>query len=157
MGSVEYRLATVSDIESLLRLRVLMQKEVNSVADDAVPARFLEQARAYFVESLGNGTYVSAVAIADGEMVAANGVVFYRKAPTITGGTGIFGHVSNVYTEAAWRRQGIATALMNLVVEEARARGAERLHLGALAVGKHVYEAVGFKPVRFEAMELRLI
>jgi GNAT superfamily N-acetyltransferase len=60
-----------------------------------------------------------------------------------------------VYTLPEWRGRGIAGELMKLLVEHARSRQAEKLHLGATELGQGVYERVGFRAPSFMSLELR--
>jgi GNAT superfamily N-acetyltransferase len=79
----------------------------------------------------------------------------YRKPPAIGFRSGLVGHVSNVYTRPEWRAKGLGTKLMQLLVDYARERDFDRLHLTATELGKGIYERVGFKPPRFPAFDLK--
>jgi GNAT superfamily N-acetyltransferase len=133
-----------------------MQTEVNTPDAARDGAAYREAVREYLVRSLADGTYFSAVAEAGGGLVAANGLVTFLKPPTILGGTGRIGYISNVYTLPEWRGQGIAGRLIELLIERARQDGVDKLILTATDLGKGVYERVGFKPPRFASYELRL-
>ena len=52
--------------------------------------------------------------------------------------------VLNVYTETAFRRQGLARSLMHEVLAWARATGLESLVLHAAPDGRQLYESLGF-------------
>jgi GNAT superfamily N-acetyltransferase len=151
-----FRLATPADIDQLAVLRFLMQKDVNGLVDQDGNAKYLDEVKAYLLRALLAGSYFSAVAEVEGSLVAANGAVLYEKPPSLTAQSGIVGYITNVYTRPEWRGRGIGTELMKLLVQEARVRGACKLHLGTTSAGKGVYERVGFKPPNYEALELRL-
>jgi len=151
-----FRLATLNDLEQLVSLRVLMQKDVRGIQVDEVDAQYLAAVRKYFVESFQGGSYYSVVAESEGQLVSANGLVIYRKPPSLGGGTGYMGYVSNVYTLPEWRGRGIATELMKALVQKARLLGIDKLQLGATELGQGVYGRVGFKPVGIPAFELKL-
>jgi GNAT superfamily N-acetyltransferase len=57
---------------------------------------------------------------------------------------GIDGRIRDVYVEPAFRRSGVARALMDVVLLEARALGIDRLTLGASSMGRPLYESLGF-------------
>jgi GNAT superfamily N-acetyltransferase len=156
MPNPVFRLATLSDLPQLVELRVLMQKEVNNPSEKESGSAYVQSVTHYFERNLRNESYVSAVAVVDGKLVSANGLVVYSKPPSVTGGTGQVGYVTNVYTLPEWRGRGIAGELMKLVVEHARSNGVDKLHLGATDSGKGVYKRVGFKPPRFVPLELKL-
>jgi GNAT superfamily N-acetyltransferase len=50
-----------------------------------------------------------------------------------------------MYTAPPWRRRGIAAFLLGRIVEEARARGYERLRLQPTDDGKPLYRGAGFR------------
>ncbi len=153
--AMNFRLATLEDIPQLIELRILMQTEVNG--SNGAEAEYAEKLRGYFSRGLRDGGFVAAVAEAEGgKLVSANGLVVYRKPPSINGKTGSMGYVSNVYTRREFRNRGLATKLMETLIDYARENGVERLHLGATELGRGVYERVGFKVPKFVNLELRL-
>ena len=60
------------------------------------------------------------------------------------------GEVKRMYVRPANRGQGIARTLANLVIDEARSRGYERLRLGTLSTmqpAQNLYTSLGFLPI----------
>ena len=60
--------------------------------------------------------------------------------------------VLNVYVESAWRRRGVAEALMRTLLQELSARAVRRIVLHASNDGRRLYERLGFVPTN----EMRL-
>ncbi|MFL5812074.1 MAG: GNAT family N-acetyltransferase [Bdellovibrionia bacterium] len=156
MSKPNCRIATLGDLPQLVELRILMQKEVNASSADRVDPSFPAALEKYFIQAMGNGSYVSAVAEMDGKLVSTNGLIIYHKPPSITGGDGRVGYVSNVYTLPEWRGRGIASELMKLIVSFAKESRLDKLHLGATDSGIGVYERVGFRAPRFPQLEMKL-
>jgi hypothetical protein len=75
-----------------------MQKEVNPASVEAIDPGYSEALKSYFIQAIQNESYVSAVADVNGKLVSANGLIIYHKPPSITGGSGKVGYISNVYT-----------------------------------------------------------
>ncbi|MBI3542193.1 MAG: GNAT family N-acetyltransferase [Deltaproteobacteria bacterium] len=150
------RLATTADLDELVRLRVLMQKEVNAATDDAFDPAYRDDVRKYFARAILDGTYVSAVAEAEGRLVAATGLVIFEKPPSLRGRNGRIGYFTNVFTETGSRGLGLATKLMELSIAEAKRRGVDNLQLGSQPGAVGVYERVGFRPTRLPQLELKL-
>jgi len=157
MSSLIYRFANESDLEQLIKLRVLMQKEVNSIVNENIDEGYLDKVRQYFIRAMTNKNYFSSVAELSGELVAAIGLAVYEKPPSLTGLNGRNGYITNVYTMSEWRRQGVASKLIELIVEHARNSGIDKLHLGTREASKGVYERVGFKPTHLPHLELKLV
>jgi Predicted acetyltransferase len=59
-------------------------------------------------------------------------------------GEGRHAIVLNVYTDRAWRRRGVAEALMRAVINWAREERLDRLVLHASDEGRALYERLGF-------------
>ena len=150
-----YRFATASDAPELARLRIAMQQEVKNVSDAQVPDNTLAQITDYFTQALQDGSYLGAVAECEGKIVSVNGLVFYRRPPGVTGGSGLMGYVTNVYTLPAWRKRGIARKLLDMLLHRAREFSPDKLHLGATEMGKGLYLDMGFSAAD-NVLELRL-
>jgi ribosomal protein S18 acetylase RimI-like enzyme len=60
--------------------------------------------------------------------------------------------VVNVYVEPAWRRRGVAEAVMRALLEDLAARGIRRVVLHTSDDGRPLYERLGFAPTN----EMRL-
>ncbi|MBC7539471.1 MAG: GNAT family N-acetyltransferase [Bacteriovorax sp.] len=151
-----FRLATLNDIPQLVELRIQMQKEVNGLAHSKIGLEFYKTAADYFQKSLNDGSYISAVAELNDQIISANGIVFYNKPPSLPNGSGLVGYLTNVYTIPIFRGNGFATHLIDLLTTKARQLKADKIHLGTTELGKGIYERSGFKPVCFTALELKL-
>lgn len=137
---MQYRKATLEDIPMLgeLRKRQLIDEGYDPVGDmDA-------ELSAFFHRHLADGSMVEWVAEDNGEIVATGGVVFYDFPPAFFDPVSIRGYVTNMYTAPAYRRQGIATKMLELVAQEARERRVGLMWLGASKLGRPVYERFGF-------------
>ena len=53
--------------------------------------------------------------------------------------------IFEVATQPSHRRRGYASELLKVMIQEAQKAGAERVYLHASAMGKSVYEKVGFQ------------
>lgn len=153
MKTLEFRLATIEDLDDLVRLRVLMQTEVNNFEINDVTAEYISNVRRYFESALPAKKYMSAVASVDEHVVATAGVCFYEKPPSILGGSGLVGYVTNVYTVKDYRKNGIGGKLMAILVDMAKEIRADKLHLGATEDGLGIYKSVGFEEPQFVHLE----
>ena len=135
------RRATVDDIDALTDLRQRFLEEIGC-ASDAVP----DAVRSYLAEALPAGDLVVFVAETDGRIIATSGAHIFRKPPHARNLSGKEGFVLNMFTLPEWRRQGIATALMQQIVRFLREQGAECVRLHASDDGLGVYRKLGFEP-----------
>ena len=136
---MEYRIATIDDIEVLVELRKQL------VADCGAPAREVDdELRAYFQRQVAGGSFVEWLGLEDGRAVASAAITFYEFVPSDANKSGVRGYITNMYTAPEYRRQGIAATLLGKLAEEAKARGVKRLWLHAAEMGRPVYLKFGF-------------
>jgi GNAT superfamily N-acetyltransferase len=150
---VGIRRADIGDIPILARHRADMFKDMGAL-DQSLHAQLMRDAEAYFTRALPAGEYFAWVAAPSSDpatVVAGAGVqlreLMPRPHPT---GTALLageqGLVVNVYTESAWRRQGIAELLMRHILAWARERRLASIVLHASGEGRGLYERLGFVP-----------
>jgi GNAT superfamily N-acetyltransferase len=147
------RRATADDADEMARLRRDMQTELLAtggetlVLDDAAQhdARRVQRLhRDYFREKLPAGEFVAFLAEIGGVIAGTSGMVVYRAPPTQGNPSGVEGYIMNMYTVPAYRGRGIATRLLERLVEHARGLGARRVWLRASEVGRPIYARFGF-------------
>jgi len=140
MDTIIYKKLEASDIEAFITMRMTqLQEEGADAAFNLAPAL-----RLYYEKHFTDGTFVSWVAEANGQIIATSGMSFVERPPTYTNPTGQTGVLSSMYTAKAYRRQGIAKALLTRIVDEARAYGCGDVWITAADAGVPVYEAFGF-------------
>jgi GNAT superfamily N-acetyltransferase len=145
------RRATVDDAAVLARHRAEMFRAMGQLTPAVYPL-LSQEAEQYFVEAVPAGGYVAwlAVPVDEPDTVIAGAGVQLRvivPRPDRTGTrllTGEQGLVLNVFTEVAWRRRGVAEALMRCVLDWAKERRLPSLVLHASAEGRRLYEKLGF-------------
>jgi len=133
-----------------------MFRDMGQLTDD-LRGTLVEAARAYFAAAIPDGRYVAWVAEVEGTVVGGAGVQLRELLPRPAPGgralvRGPQGLILNVFTERAWRRRGVAAALMRELLGWCRANGIESLVLHASADGRPLYERLGFTPTN----EMRL-
>ena len=147
------RRATAADAGVLARHRAEMFRDMGELPDGLYDA-LVEAARAYVTQAITDGRYVGWVAELDdrsGEIVAGAGLQLRELLPRpnlarerlVHGPQGL---VVNVYTERAWRRKGVADALMRELLRWCRGNGIESIVLHASGEGRPLYQKLGFTP-----------
>ena len=81
----------------------------------------------------------------DGKIIGCASICFMHVMPTFSHPTGKRAHLMNVYTDAAYQRQGIAYKMTNMLIEAAWEKGATEISLDATESGRPLYEKCGFK------------
>jgi len=144
------RRATAADAGVLARHRADMFRDMGQL-NDGLRDTLVEAARAYFAAAIPDGRYIAWLAEAGGEVVGGAGLQLRELLPRpAPGGSRLVGGpqglIMNVFTERAWRRRGVAAALLRELLRWCRASGIESLVLHASADGRPLYEKLGFTP-----------
>jgi GNAT superfamily N-acetyltransferase len=148
-----YHLAGPSDLDLLVRTRIQVLRAANLLPEDAPLPAVEDTTRPYYQTALANGDHV-AYLVFDGNLwVGSGGVSFYQVMPTVRNPSGRKAYIMNMYTRPDYRCRGIASYVLDLLVQEARQRGVAQIGLEATAMGRPVYESYGFLPAGAE-MEL---
>ena len=154
--SFSIRQAAPNDAEIVTQMRWKLFVETNSTETPEPPAEFLRESYAAVVDLLGSGQAFGWIAVAeDGSPVANLMLVLHARLPSPRNVVPREGYVMNVWVDPAWRRQGIASALMEKALEKSRELGLRRVRLHATPEGRGAYARAGFKP-REDGMELNL-
>lgn len=139
---MEYRIAAADDMELLLRSRTDTLRDVNRLdADYRFSEAFLEESRKYFLE----GDQTTVLALDGDRAVGCASLCYITLMPTFSHPTGKRAHLMNVRTDAAYRRQGIASRMLEMLIREAWDRGVTEISLDATASGRPLYRKLGFK------------
>ena len=146
----------MDDARVITDLRWKLFEETNSTTTPEPTPEFLHACRRAVTESLASGDSFAWLAIApDGAAVGNLVLLLHFRLPSPRNIVPTEGYVMNVYVEPAWRRQGIATALMDAALEHARSLGLGRVRLHSTPEGRSTYARAGFVP-REDGMELSL-
>ena len=142
---LEFRRATPDDCDALARIRAEFLAEANGVENDNEKATLETLNRQFMSTAMVDGSFAAWVAAEEGEIVATSGISFYTLPSNKSNPSGKTAYISNMFTYPAWRKQGIAARLFELVVSDAAERGCGKVMLNATEMGRPIYERFGFK------------
>jgi GNAT superfamily N-acetyltransferase len=146
------RSASSGDCDAVLRLWA----HLFDVADPQ-DEPWHEPARSWFLAQVADPASARVVVVeVGGEVVATATGTLEVGVPNPHCVRGRTVRLANVFTTAAHRGRGHATALVRDVVAWARSVDADRVDLSTTATGMRIYEAVGFEPTTAPRMKLVL-
>jgi GNAT superfamily N-acetyltransferase len=154
--AIRIRRATSSDAATIAHHRVGMFRDMGRLGSDAAHPLF-EASRQWLVDALAREEYLGWLASMDtdpGVVVAGAGVQVRRVLPfpqrlddgSVVVAEGRQAIVVNVFTEAGFRRRGLARRLMEAIIGWAADVRLDSLVLHAAVDGRPLYESLGFAP-----------
>ena len=143
-----YRRATQEDVGRLAELRLAFLAEISGASEsDPILRRSVVE---YFSRTIPSEEFIGFLAVADGAIVATSGLVFHRHPPSNRNPTGREAYIMNMYTDPAWRRRGIASRLLQMLIDYARQNDCGKISMHALPMGRSIYVNAGFVPIETE-------
>lgn len=140
------RITSVDDgnLSGALALRLTALREICRLSSSCdFPPAFCEATRTF----LSSGSQTTLLTLDDiGRPVACATLCYMTLLPTFDHPTGRRAHLMNVYTLPEYRRQGLSRALVQRLMDEARACGVTEISLDATEAGRPLYASLGFRP-----------
>jgi GNAT superfamily N-acetyltransferase len=137
---MEFRKAILSDIPELIILRKKLLLVEGAIAEQSIDTELEE----YFSENIQKNTFIAWLAIENDEIIATSGLCFYQLPPYFLNPSGKVAYITNMYTIDKYRRKGIATKLLEKIIEEAKSLDYKIIRLHASSQGKSLYIKYGF-------------
>ncbi|MGY3943135.1 GNAT family N-acetyltransferase [Aeromonas tecta] len=138
------REAVAADIPALVDLRMQLFCEVGELVTPLADPALWQSTQAYFTQSMQEGSARSWVVEAEGRLVACGTLALFVRPPYPGNLAGREAYLLNMYTQPAWRKQGIAGALLEVMATHAREQQLGKLWLHASDEGRPLYERMGF-------------
>ena len=137
---VIYRHLEKKDLDTFISMRIHQLREEGATEEiDLVPAL-----RDYYERHMADGTFFSWIAEDDGKMIGTGGISIVEKPPYFGCTSGRIALLSSMFTDSAYRRQGIAKEILRRLTDEARERGCSVVQITASDMGVLLYTDFGF-------------
>ena len=144
-SEITIREAAPSESAIILHHRRSMFRDMGEGTPEELD-RMVEVAEPWLAQALGEGSYRHWIAVDTSGRIAGGGGVLLNswppspKFPRVERAV-----ILNVYTEAEFRRQGIARQIMVTILEWVKEQGFGAVNLHASDEGKALYEKLGFE------------
>lgn len=148
--NITIRQITADEIDTLLdwRMEVLGAVFKEEFANDSKADQLMSDLRlanrVYYERALANGIHIACFAELDGKPVACGSLCLQEELPSPDNLSGKCAYIMNMYTRPEARGKGVATAVLNWIVDQAKAHGAGKIYLETTPAGRAVYERAGF-------------
>ncbi|MBQ7990333.1 MAG: GNAT family N-acetyltransferase [Oscillospiraceae bacterium] len=137
---ITYKKLSEAELDTFIKIRITQLREEGAKEDiDLYPAL-----KDYYSRHMADGTFVAWLALDGDKIVGTSGMSFVEKPPYFGCPSGRIGLLSGMFTDKAYRRKGIASALLKRVTDEARNYGCGTVQITASDMGVKLYTAFGF-------------
>lgn len=150
---LQYKKASLNDIDLLVSTRIEVLRAANHLPSDTDMSEVERASYEYYWEALDANMHTAYLVLDGDTFVGAGGVSFFRVMPTWNNPSGYKAYIMNMYTQPEYRRRGIATKMLDILVKEICERGITAISLEATDMGRPLYEKYGFINMESE-MEL---
>jgi GNAT superfamily N-acetyltransferase len=141
MSTFSIREARLDEIDLVASLRIAMAEESD---ETTFSAQLVEATQRWLRENTERGILRSWLAESDGKIIGTVSCRIRDTSPREHDLIGKEAYVHNLYVDPAYRRHGIGRALMQALLDWCKASGYSRVALRASAMGRPLYERMGF-------------
>ncbi len=139
------REAGAADLETILHHRRSMFRDMGEGTAEELD-RMVEVARTWLARAVADGSYRHWLAVdASGRVAGGGGVLLSPWPANPHDPCTERAVILNVYTEAEFRRRGIARLVMETILDWIKAYGLRAVNLHASDEGRALYEKLGFE------------
>ncbi|MBE9111769.1 GNAT family N-acetyltransferase [Nodosilinea sp. LEGE 07298] len=155
LSPVTFRASPPSEDAAIAQHFYAMWRDLGISADGIQP-EWLAISLDFIATARETLNYQAFVATADGTIVgSASGQRFSGLYPLILSASQRqYGYIWGVYVEPAYRKQGIATRLMQLIVEHLTGLGCTKVVLNAAPQARSFYTSLGFSDSNLMELDL---
>lgn len=139
--AVQYKKLTEYELDIFIEMRICQLQEEG--AKEQIDIR--HSLKDYYHRHMEDGTFVSWLAVDGDKIVGTSGISFVEKPPYFGCPNGKIALLSSMFTDKAYRRQGIARELLSRVVREAEEYGCGVVQITASDMGVLLYTDFGFE------------
>ena len=138
--AVSYRRLIKADLDTFIKMRINQLREEGATEDIDLAPSLMD----YYLRHIADDTFISWLAVDGDRIVGTSGISIVEKPPYFGCPSGRIALLSSMFTDKAYRRQGIARELLSRVVDEARKRGCGTVQITASDMGVMLYSDFGF-------------
>jgi GNAT superfamily N-acetyltransferase len=140
-----YSRVTPDDLQIIVNLRLIFASTFSGQQTAEAIEEFKNYNQEYLQRSIQNNSFIAYLAKHGDEIAGVGGMVFREQPGNFKNPTGKVGYVFNMYTFPPFRRKGICSEILKLLLEQAGRMGIVAFELHASEQGESVYKQNGFE------------
>jgi GNAT superfamily N-acetyltransferase len=153
-GRFRLKRASVDDLEVLVKHRECMWRDIHDDPDDKISLSS-RLYRSWLRRKLKSGRVIAyIVANEKGKPVASGCIWLQASLPAPRRLRPLTPYIMSMYTASSYRKKGLATMVINEIINWCREQKYSQVRLHASDFGRPLYEKLGFKPTSEMRLEL---
>lgn len=135
----------IHQIKALPTLMMWRREVLRHVFGHEPSERLLAENRQYYTRHIADDSHFAIAAKWDGQEAGCGACCITNELPSPDNLTGKCAYLMNIYVREPFRRHGIAHAIVERLIAEAKDRGCGKIYLETTAKGRGVYAEAGFR------------
>lgn len=144
-GYITFQKATLKDIQTLTDLRLEFLIGLTGSHPQEVRDELERELEKYLRRALAGNSYICFFAKSGNTVAGTGGMVIREQPGNFKNPSGRVGYMMSMYTRPEFRKRGICTAILEMLISEARKMGITAFELHATKEGALIYEKNGFQ------------
>lgn len=143
-STIRYVLADLSHLQLLIDSRIEFLVGFWGAPGKQTEETLRDELKRFFEKELPERTYVCWLALDNERLVGVGGMKIFQKPGSFRSVNGWCGYIMNMYTIPSYRKQGIATQLLECLLDSGKELGISYFELHATDAGEPIYVKNGF-------------
>ena len=137
---MEIKRLDINNINEIIELRLKQLKDEGAVDIFDLKPNLIK----FYTEQLKGNSFAIFGCFDNDKIIATSSLSFAYKPPYYNCPNGKIGLLSSMYVDSSYRRQGLATKMLDKVVEYAKDNDCSLIHITASKMGELLYAKYGF-------------
>ena len=155
-NNLVYRRLSNNDRDLFIKSRLDYINELHKDVDEAEKDKIKLSLENYFQRQIKSNEFIGFICEYNGNIISVAYLVISEWPANRTFINGKIGTLLNVYTYPEYRKNGVATNVINKIIEEAKKQNVSIINLMATEDGINVYKKLGFIETDNKSMRLKL-
>ena len=156
INKLVYRKMDINDLDLFVKLRLDFLSEVIENIDDKTIEEIKNALNKYFIEQIPKNKFIGIICEYNEKTISTAFMAINEKPANPNFVNGKIGTILNVYTYPEYRKNGISTKIMEIIIEEAKNQNISEIDLLAREIGENIYRKLGFKESGMKYMKLKI-
>lgn len=137
---MEFKRLDISNIDEIISLRLKQLSDEGAVESFDLKPNLYD----FYKEQLNSNNFAIFGVIENNKIIATGSLSFVYKPPYYNCPNGKIGLLSSMYVDPSYRRCGIATKMLDVIVSYAKDNNCSLIHITASKMGELLYSKYGF-------------